>query len=1711
MAEWIANRYEVLRPLGSGGMGDVFLVRDERDGAELALKRLRDVAPSALARLRDEFAALARLAHPNIVGVFDYGSLPEGSAFFTMEYLAGKPLDEAVLPGDVAGVLRAVRDIAAGLEALYSAGLVHCDLKPSNLFVVPEPGTGERTRILDFGLAGHLAESGDGRARGTPGYVAPEVLDGGPPTQASDRYALGATLYRVLAGRTPFPGRDAAEILRVQRRGRPSALPLRNAGVPRAFETAILNLLEPDPGLRAPSLVELLDLAERYAGPAPGPGAVASEGTPAGPGTALPRGAMVGRDRELRRLVDHLLAGSSMRVALLGAPPGMGRTRIAREVAIEAELAGWNVVWYDADHMPEARADGRGSEAGGSTSADPDLTSPRTLLVLEDLHRWGPGSLERLPFETLRAPLALLATTGTHPSDAGPLERKLLTLPEDPAQLSLTLSPLDAAAVEELVRSRLAGPPPDGLVPRLVREVGSAPGALDRALDRIAAVAALKRGPEGWQLDPTLLLRGLREAESVPAERLWQELEGTARQALLAVAGSAGEGPAPTLSDVARALGPGLSRTALTGFVAGLEWRGHLERQGEGWRVVPRELECFVLERAADPELAGERRTLLEGLADAAESERPDPRRLRLTGCHARALGERARAADLFRRAHRAAGTDDLTEAVEAARLWLETAAGEGRARAEALAEVARFHQSLGRALEAEELWARALEALPEGTSEERAALTLERAVAMRILGRSAEAHQLLAVDHGPLPATQGGQIALERGWCAYMSGDPAAAERDYAAALSALPPEARSIRATALSRLGIMNYLAGRREEGQHRLEEALTLAVEARDASVEARVRTNLGLMLRHEGRLEEAERELLSAREHFREAGDAASEARVVSNLAALYNVIPDWDKWRSVIGDAERLARASGDLSLLWSSLSSRATSAGRRADLPELRRVLKAQRSLSSRLKRRDLGLHYQVWRAQLLWLMGDDKSARALYRRVARDARTSDVTLFHAEALLGLAEIELAGGNPRRARARFRSCVEANPTEQWMLEAAWLGLARSSRRLRSAELFDEAARQVRELQARSHAMGWEPTLRELEGLECLSHGDPVGAAESFEQSIEGLRRQELFLREIRASWECGLALCDAGAHAQGVRFLARAREEARRRGVQGWSAQIAEDLLAAQDIAPAPAAGPAAAGSALDDRHILYDVSELLNSLLDFPTLLRKSLTLVGERIKADRGFIILVDRETQDLRLMAQFGGVDDSARESALDASRTVIRRVAESGKSFRSDDALQDPRLGSTQSVVDLSVRSLICTPLKLKNQVIGTIYLENRSAAAQFNEADLDLVQSFSNLVAVAIENSRFHDELRRSRDRVIGQNLSLRQEVTGRYRTTNIVGQSSEIERVLGEVERVATSRGNVLLTGESGTGKELIAKTIHYNSPRADRLFLSLNCAALPADLIEAELFGIEDHVATGVRSRPGIFERADGGTLLLDEIGDMPLHLQAQLLRVLQEREFSRLGGRKLVRVDIRLIAATNQDLRQKIREQRFREDLYFRINTLPIHVPPLRERKIDIPLLADHFLRRFCEENGRPVPEMSPEFRAVLLQSSWPGNVRELQNYIERCVVMARGAVLHPTFRPSDLDAAGAGPTGPQEPAGQTPIDELLDPQGSRELKGALEDVERLLILRALAACAGNQSKAARALAIAEPTLRYRMGRLGIGPSKPGRRPGGATTIGQ
>ncbi|MDQ6699200.1 MAG: sigma-54 dependent transcriptional regulator [Acidobacteriota bacterium] len=403
-------------------------------------------------------------------------------------------------------------------------------------------------------------------------------------------------------------------------------------------------------------------------------------------------------------------------------------------------------------------------------------------------------------------------------------------------------------------------------------------------------------------------------------------------------------------------------------------------------------------------------------------------------------------------------------------------------------------------------------------------------------------------------------------------------------------------------------------------------------------------------------------------------------------------------------------------------------------------------------------------------------------------------------------------------------------------------------------------------------------------------------------------------------------------------------------------------------------------------------------------------------------------------------------------------------------RADLILSDLRLPGMDGLAMLALirRQNLHAPV-----IVMTAYgtVENAVEAMKSGAADF-LLKPFSldHLSAVV----RKAMEVRHLRD----ENRKLREELGRRYTFDNIVGRSSPMQEIFATVMRVAPTRATVLLAGESGVGKDLIARAIHFHSPRRDRPLVKINCTALPENLMESELFGYEKGAFTGANvSKPGKFEQADTGTVFLDEIGDVPPSVQVKLLRVLQEREFERLGSNKTRHIDVRVIAATNQDLRAVLEQGTFREDLYYRLNVVPIEIPPLRERKQDIPFLAEHFVEKLVADTGSRVENITQAAIERLMTYHWPGNVRELENVIERSLVMCSG---------STLDAADIKLDVPRA---RTVSGELALPEGM-----SLDQYEQELIRQALKKADGNKSQAARLLGLTRNALRYRLTQMGI-----------------
>lgn len=493
----------------------------------------------------------------------------------------------------------------------------------------------------------------------------------------------------------------------------------------------------------------------------------------------------------------------------------------------------------------------------------------------------------------------------------------------------------------------------------------------------------------------------------------------------------------------------------------------------------------------------------------------------------------------------------------------------------------------------------------------------------------------------------------------------------------------------------------------------------------------------------------------------------------------------------------------------------------------------------------------------------------------------------------------------------------------------------------------------------------------------------------------------------------------------------------------------------------------------------LYEISKLLGSSLNLKSNLKSVMRVLSEYLDMKRGTVSL--RTNNEVSIVSAYGMSEEEIKKGRYRLGEGIIGRVAKLGSPIVVPNIGDEPlflnKTGARKTIKKENI-AFLCVPIKFKNETLGVLSVDRLFGSKKVSfEEDLRMLKIIASLIAQSV---KLQLEVEKEREAFIEEKENLKRQLKGRYKLENIIGQSDSMQEVFESVHRVAPSMANVLLRGESGTGKELVAKAIHYMSPRMKGPFIKFNCASIPEGLLESELFGHEKGAFTGAMAmRKGRFELADGGTIFLDEIGDLPVTLQPKILRVLQEKEFERVGGEKTIKVDVRLIAATSRNLEELVSTGKFREDLYYRLNVIPIFLPSLRERKVDIAMLTEYFLKKYNEENRKSV-RIKPDVLDIFMNYEWPGNVRELENTIERLVVMSAGKIITKSELPLSMKDQS--------------IKSRYGIQSKDALPSTIEDIEKATILDALKNSNWIQAKAAKALGITARQIGYKMKKYDI-----------------
>jgi len=1685
-------RYETVRSLGEGAAGEVFLVRDRLlAGREIALKRLRGALDEGMRRAFErEFATMASLSVPGIAQVLDFGVMSVGKneerSFYTRAYVDGLPLDQVARTASPVARIAMVCRVGEVIAPLHRIGIVHGDIKPGNAIIDADG----QAHVIDFGLArvlGALSRESDGHASGTLPLMAPELLRGERASIGSDVFALGVTLWLLLTGELPY-GRHGF----LNNVAPPDpVIPEQLDPCSKAALQVALRALAREPHKRLPTIDELL-VALGEAVPE------ARDQAAGAPGSSVrvfvpPRAR--GHEESIARVEALAEASAQNRTptaVLLTGPLGAGKTRLLRELKWRMQLRGAHVlelavsgadpgeplaalvrqlevapiessvVQAGLARAKEAAEQGtidRSDVSDALASAFDALRGSRlVLLLIDDIDRAEAafGALLRSSvFAESNAAVAVVATA----VDADALAARSLS-----AEHVVKVAPLDAGDIEALAKDVL-GPVDASVLEALAAHCQGLPGALIDALATLSQsdaptvddVARLAPGDAGLALAHARLARmpvGARGLVDV-----------------LAVLGSSLE-----LSAV-RAL---FSDAPLEAWISAAEAAGVLARDSSGLRIVD-----LALSNATRARLGQENeRALASKLlaqADALELDAVARARLSVRAGDAKAIAElvpQAARELVARGAHGAAaelyaalvdasaGTPRdhaqlelarcrhaLGQLESAATLAAEVAGRDGVApalAADAAIVSARARTAQGRFDDA----IATLSLVPQSAGEQ-----TDHDVRARVLRELAKVHQRrgdyaassTAAEEGLASATDlvvRSELLCDHGMAASYRGDHDRARTDLEQAV-ALARQARSIRdeANARATLAVARWRVGDFLGARDELSQCLEIARELGDVGNMAIFALNLGAQLFHLGEPAGAEEHYERASKLARRAGRLSTEAQAKNNLAHVHIYFGLYERAKLEIQAVLEHARAAGQRYIeaqgtaLLGDLSAREG---------ELEKAL----------------IHYD--------------QAIARYAQLEQYREVADHNLDAAEALLD------RGGPADASAAVARLAAAREPIEQQGL---------TDLRLRHALLVSRAR---------------------------VASGDAEGALPALEKVVEQARAA----RNRDVEWIALSAL--ALAHdALGAGIAARRNHRLAAEVLEDLSLRVPREHREAfwrdprrrrvreraltSDNSPEMMTSSGTDVSALlaDPRaERLLEIIKRLASEHELDRLLERITESAVDLSGAERGFVLLVDANGQLEKRTVQVARAAEPDPHEAF--SRSIAEAVLIDGEAIVTVDATRDGRLSEYVSVHKLMLRSVACLPIRSRNATVGVLYLEHRRSRGRFSEASVELLSSFADQAAIALENARLLSENKRRQQelevlnaellkakqgleelltakteqlaeaqRELGRSRSAAREASTRH---GMIGRSQPMTRVFDAIDRLQSTIVPVVIQGESGTGKELVARAIHYGGLRARAPFVTLNCGSLPDALLESELFGHVRGAFSGAdRDKRGLIARASGGTLFLDEIGDMPAKMQIDLLRVLQEKKVTKVGSDEEEPIDVRFVSASQHRLDELVKQGRFREDLFYRLNVVELGLPPLRARREDIPLLCDGFLDAFAARDGVAGKRLTKAALERLLAHPFPGNVRQLEHMLLQAWVMAEGAKIDASDLALDELSVDETPSAPIS------VLPALD-----SLPQSLDDhrsLERTKILAALEANGWNRARAARALGVPRRTFYRRL----------------------
>jgi len=1681
--------YDLLASAGSGGTADVFKARRISDGAEVAVKVLRmdrdDAEP-----IRNEFAVLSALSHPNIIEALDFGFLADGRPYAVFPWMEAAHPDASCFRDSAgwftAGLFAsAARQIATALGAAHSRNIVHGDLKPENIFIRFEDGN-PVVLLADFGFS-RVASDQTVSLSGTAEYIAPELLRGAPPDQGSDLYALGCILHEFLTGSPPFTGANPREVFEKHLSGSPPEIPASD-GIPDEFILWTRTLLEKDPALRYRTAAQLKDDIDLFLGES----GITSDSEPppfafpeiqrqveraklleiwsASGGSAIsavidgPRGA--GKTSMLRNLrARMLLDGASVETAVPrnGDPPFRPVLDVLRRIrhdALEGEqrerAAAIAAVFGDAfqgarlPEPPPLPADAEKLRLFHAASSLLTEASGLNALMIDDADHADSFTREFIPF--LLAHMSANSGTGFF---------LLLTAEEaDPewdkhTAARVTLPAFSREAVDTALSKLLKIRIPQSFLSVAMRLSEGLPGRIVEFLEFCRGDGILARSGGAWMIHERENLAAAFPASAEDAfKRKLDRLRAGDRELLTAAALTPVPVPVRTLQHVLR-LPP-------------LDFAEALSRLREGGFI---ELDSDVISPL---------HPILSRLLTTDENRSVTYHDRYLEWHSARKEDER----DIFATAHHAAASSSR----EASPPLLYDAAVRSRRLFD--------YRTAGRLLE------KALEIVRDpGKSDERFELLSAMCEISNLLGNRNEEEEhleemlVLAARSGSpekLSAVYRRQteyhLAVGEFERARKSAEKALAHCEQAGDKACI--------AWCHRKIGFADYRTKPNASVIGHYEKAIDAYRTGMDLSAEADTLVDIGLV--YYSILDDPERSIEHfdrARSLFESTGDKRGLIRADGNAGAQLYALGEYESALECHKRAHSIARETGDRRFLATSLGSMGQcelALARYSDAwshmqEELRIAREIRDTWLQELCLENLGELYLVLGAY-------DRSiesygqARELAVRSGNLVGAAACDIDIAGALIEKQDADSAIKLLKAARQTLDENHDLNVSAMLLYRTGMLHMSRGPYYdpVKALDYFRNLGDEADDHGFRSYSI----LARSYAGICLANNGRPNEGLDMSASAVDMLDSggpiyggcQDVLLNHA-------LVLRAVRDNAASLSYIDRAHEELMNAAAsitdvhlyRSFLEQVRSNAEIIREHTLAHRSDSKSAIAAVREQNLrtLYEVARKINSMLQLPPLLDAIMDGALEAMNGERGLIFLLENDQLVLKVSRN---VEKETIRDATEISLSILRDVISGGKPIIVADATQDAEFKNRESVRNFRIHSLICVPMRAKDRLIGTVYVDSRADALQamsFSDIDAEFLEAFANLAAIAIENARMHSHLQE-------ENIQLRRTVTSRFGFENIIGESAPMQRLFAETQAAINSEGAVLISGESGTGKELVAKAIHFNGARKSHRFVAVDCGALPDTLLESELFGYKRGAFTGAYTdKPGLFEEAHNGTLFLDEISNTSLAFQAKLLRVLQDGEYRRVGDTAIRTVNVRIICATNRNLATEIDQGRFRQDLFYRLNVIPIVEPPLRDRLGDLPMLIQHFIDLYKSKNPSPVTAVTSECIDVLRRMPWKGNVRALENLITRMMTQSGNNTLSTRELPPEYQSA--------DTQSHTADDLQISFSGPRRLM-TLQQAEREHIQFVIQHTKGNKTEAAKLLGLKRTTLIEKMKKLGI-----------------